>query len=213
MIRQISSSIFLIALTVCAQSALALPMTFLEIHSDEGELIGMGNSYFYEPPTDLVNAAAGDNSGDGLFDSVWFAFSERGFGNSWSVNFSSRQLGLELVAGFYDDAMRYPFADPGHPGLSVSGNRLAANRSTGNFTIIEAVYDYSVPHGIGTIVSFAAEFEHHIEGHEPALRGRLYYNYEPAQVSLAASPSLVVLGMVVMLITRARKASSVNCGT
>src|SRR5436190_1245045 len=62
----------------------------------------------------------------------------------------------------------------GRSGLSVSGNAHGCNRSSGSFTVTDAVYGPG-----GTILRFRATFEQRCEGSSAALRGELSLNAPP----------------------------------
>jgi hypothetical protein len=67
--------------------------------------------------------------------------------------------GSPLAPGFYGGATRYPFNDPGEPGLTLSGNHRGNNMNTGYFTVLEADF------GAGSTVNrFAVNFRQHDEG-------------------------------------------------
>src|SRR5262249_15582273 len=87
----------------------------------------------------------------------------------WFLDFAAANAAA-LTPGVYLDAMRFPFEDPGHPGLDVSGNGRGSNTLTGRF----AVYDLAFA---GTVLTnFAAAFEQHSEGAAPALVGWVMLN-------------------------------------
>ena len=67
--------------------------------------------------------------------------------------------------------MRFPFQDPGHPGLDVSGDGRGSNTLTGWFRVDEVAYGPN-----GEVLVFAATFEQHSEGKPRRLRGQVYYN-------------------------------------
>ena len=88
----------------------------------------------------------------------------------WTLDFKARD-GVELIAGPYEGATRYPFQSPATPGLDVSGSGRGCNTLTGRFDVLEAVYAAD-----GSVQKFAADFEQHCEGATPALRGSVRYN-------------------------------------
>src|SRR5262249_43833973 len=59
--------------------------------------------------------------------------------HSWFLGFAApnRQV---LDVGSYEDTMEYPFQDPAKPGLSVGGEGLGCNTSSGKFEIKEIAY-------------------------------------------------------------------------
>jgi hypothetical protein len=87
----------------------------------------------------------------------------------WNVWFRSIQLRTPLVVGTYPDAMRAPFEDPGHPGLSIYGNGNGCNRVAGDFEIHELVFDGEI------LVSLTATWAHYCEEGTSELRGCLHW--------------------------------------
>jgi hypothetical protein len=88
----------------------------------------------------------------------------------WDLYFDSSQLGTALTTQVYQNAERWPFEAPGHPGLDVSGDGRGCNTVTGSFQI----EDLTVTTG-GSLTSFTATFEHHCEGGSAAVRGCVHY--------------------------------------
>jgi hypothetical protein len=88
---------------------------------------------------------------------------------NWNLAFSAPGDAL-LVPGSYENATRWPFQSPTGAGLSISGSGRGCNTLTGRFDVLEAVYDSA-----GRVLRFAADFEQHCEGMEPALFGGVRY--------------------------------------
>jgi len=88
-----------------------------------------------------------------------------------TLDFGTNQLGIPLQPGFYPNAQREPFAQPGHPGLDVTFQNRGSNTLTGNFTITDITLGPS-----NVLQSFSASFEQHSEGAAPALFGTVTYN-------------------------------------
>lgn len=104
----------------------------------------------------------------------------------WTTDFAA-PFGAELTVGAYEGATRFPFNQPHEPGLAVYGDGRGCNSVTGRFDVLEAVYDPNT----GDVVAFAADFEQHCEGVEPALFGSLRINSDvPLPVIIA--PRIVV---------------------
>lgn len=155
-------------------------LTLLSMSGEQGDYIGGPNNYYYNATDGTFGASANDNTGDGTVDSVSLSFMSSD--HWWYLDFNtSRMLGKNLEPGFYDDAQRAPFASTGHPGLSISGDGRGCNQLTGNFTVHEAVFDYSG--ASPKVVSFTASFEQHCEGGPAALLGTIYYNYTGSAVT------------------------------
>jgi hypothetical protein len=84
-----------------------------------------------------------------------------------------------LAKGTYLNAQRYPFQAPGTPGLSVYGAGRGCNTMTGNFTVLQAVYDLT-----GKVKSLSVDFEQHCEGAPAGLFGSLRLNTKWRQLSI-----------------------------
>jgi hypothetical protein len=88
----------------------------------------------------------------------------------WFLDFAA-PMDVPLAVGVYDEATRFPFQSPTKPGLSVSGEGRGCNELTGQFEVLEVVYSPA-----GDVERFAATFEQHCEGMEPALTGSILIN-------------------------------------
>jgi hypothetical protein len=144
--------------------------TYLYFNSEPGDYIGGGQEQTW-------------TEDDGIFSI------SRNFDEGVSVDFNGTDWwyldfagpgDVELSVGPYENAERFPFQSPTLPGLSVSGNGRGCNTLTGRFDILEVEYDPS-----GNVVSFAADFEQHCEGDDPALFGSIHYNS-----SIGAAPQV-----------------------
>lgn len=100
----------------------------------------------------------------------------------WYVDFAPAAGGT-LVPGAYEGATRFPFNGPSEPGLSISGDGRGCNQLTGRFDVREAVFDPQT----GEVLQFAADFEQHCEGSDPALFGSIRYNSD-IPVDLVIAP-------------------------
>lgn len=159
----------------------------LTMHSETGDWVGQGQDYYYDSTGASFSAQASDRTGDGLADYVTISLHTPGYSHWWYLTFATNQLGTNLAPGSYPDAQRAPFAGAGHPGLDVSGDGRGSNTLTGNFTIQEAVFDYSG--GARRLVRFSASFEQHSEGFVPALFGTVQFvdNTDTAAPTTTAS--------------------------
>ncbi|MCP4106218.1 MAG: PEP-CTERM sorting domain-containing protein [Desulfobacteraceae bacterium] len=164
----------------------ALPVTSLHFESEPGDWVGQGKTWHYDEPEIIsVSVNLFDYTDDGLVDYLSFVIDveeDSSWGWTWwSLTVGTDELSENIEPGYYDDAQRAPFADPGHPGLSFSGDGRGHNRLTGSFTILDAVFDYSGDSP--ELVSFAADFEQYglnwDESTDPGLTGTFYYNYNP----------------------------------
>jgi hypothetical protein len=101
----------------------------------------------------------------------------------WSLFFGGPNGQLPTV-GEYEGATRYPFSYP-NPGLSVGGNGAGCNIVSGRFTVYEIVVDQET----SELKRFAADFEQHCEGSEPALLGAIRYNSD-VPIAIKAPPKI-----------------------
>jgi hypothetical protein len=155
-----------LALTLLAGSATLAQagQNIFYFTSDPGDYIGGGQEVVY---TDLEAAfTAYDNYGGGVSASV----TTPGFEHWWYLDFVPATGTLQV--GTYPLAERFPFQQPGHPGLSVSGDGRGCNTLTGQFTVRELVRDTVT----GQIQAFAIDYEQHCEGFQPALYGQIRFN-------------------------------------
>ena len=169
-------------------------LTQLSMTSDPGDYIGLGNTYLYNAGDGTFTASASASVVGGKADSISLTFISPGYANDWNVDLNTTQIGTGLIPGEYDNAQRAAFTSYGHPGLDVYGDGRGSDTVTGKFTILDAVFDYSV--SPPKVVSFAATFEQHSEGATPALHGAIYYNstayptYFPLSSVLFTPPAL-----------------------
>lgn len=139
------------------------------------------------------NWPAGNRSWD-ISGGTWFSFAEderpdghvdtvrlyvtdlpRELGLFWNFTVSTKETALPISTGRYTDAMRWPFEDPGHPGLDLSGDGRGNNTENGEFTIHDLQIDFSGEHP--RLVSLAVSFIQH-DGDSPtgpAVRGTVWY--------------------------------------
>jgi hypothetical protein len=101
-------------------------------------------------------------------------------GDYWDLEFHVTQIpGAVFGPGTYTDAMRAAFTDPGHPGLSVTGDHRGCNTNTGRFEVTALEFDCLPSDTAATALhlrSFAATFEQRCEGGTSFLRGSIVYN-------------------------------------
>ena len=135
--------------------------TAIVFNSETGDYIGQGLQQNFTPADGTFVAARNFDNG------VTINFN--GGLNSWNLAFSAPGDAL-LVPGSYENATRWPFPSPTGAGLSISGSGRGCNTLTGRFDVLEAVYDTA-----GRVLRFAADFEQHCEGMEPALFGGVRY--------------------------------------
>lgn len=190
----------LIALLVTAgflafvPTAPAAPVYQLSFQSQPGDFIGQGQSVtLTNADVSLFPPRALNRSGDaaGLVDFVEFV--STGLGTTFfTLDVGVNQVRDDLVPGFYLDAQRASFASVGHPGLDFTWDHRGSNTLTGNFTVFDALFDYSG--STPRIARFSVDFEQHSEGATPALFGRLTFSDVPEPSALA----LLVAGLAAM---------------
>src|SRR5205823_3771652 len=152
------SPIIVILVGLLARPAFALN-TALVMDSDPGDYIGAGQNYYFTPANGTFTASGG---GDNSVHATFLNGSHDFF-----LDFAAPH-NAPLTLGVYNYATRYPFQDPGIPGLSVYGDGRGCNELAGSFEVREIVY------GSGnTITSFDATFVQHCEGEQPALVGEI----------------------------------------
>jgi hypothetical protein len=101
-------------------------------------------------------------------------------GDGWETDFAAPN-NVNLTAGDYENAQRYPFQGAGLPGLSVYGAGRGCNTLIGRFVVTKAGYN-SVT---GAVQQFSADFEQHCEGATPGLFGSIRINSKLMQLSVS----------------------------
>ena len=91
-------------------------------------------------------------------------------GTDWRLIFDSSSLGTPLVPGVYENAMRWPFATDGHPGIDIGGNARGCNTIAGRFQVhfVELQPDNR------TVKRALVTFEQHCEGGPALLSGCIH---------------------------------------
>ncbi|HEY8102504.1 MAG TPA: PEP-CTERM sorting domain-containing protein [Burkholderiaceae bacterium] len=162
--------------------ASVIPQTFLSLASDPGDPVGLGQSYFFEPPSAhfVVNTPAGPISNLSFFVDPGLGLPQSG------GFFSSGDASTPLAIGQYDDASNAP----GHPSL----NMFVENRFPINPTGWFHIYDLTFT-SIGAVQSLAMIFEQHSDGIIPALRGTFLFNsnFDLPEVVAVPEPATLAL--------------------
>ena len=195
------SFLFLSTLSLLTSSALAIPITYLQMHSSPGDYIGQGRDYYFDGSKGLFGARqAYFGNPTYLNRAVTISFLDPGYSEYWYLNFSSAQLGRNLAKGSYT-AQRFPFEQIGFAGLDISGDGRGSNRLTGFFSILDLEFGLS-----GSVTRFAAEFEQHSEGNTPSLTGRVSYNSEAFNPAIPEPTTLTLFGLgLITLVLGARR--------
>lgn len=162
----------LIVLFMCTFVTPVYAITTLYYFSEPGDYIGQGETVWVSD-TDGFDFFVSRNFDNGIsfsinnFNDPTVPFQDQQW---WNLDFAA-PFNADLVAGPYEGATRFPFQDASEPGLSFSGNGRGCNTLTGRFDILEVSYAPA-----GDVQQFAANFEQHCEGGDPALFGQIRYN-------------------------------------
>jgi HYR domain len=142
--------------------------TFLYLNSQPGDFIGQGQEQLFTPADSSFSASL--QPGGGLFSASVFPFA----GGFWFVDIAAPS-GQPLVVGSYTGATRYPFNQPGEPGLSIVGDGRGCNQDFGQFDVNDVQFAPT-----GELLVFDATFEQHCESPDaPALFGRIRIENPP----------------------------------
>ena len=154
----------------------------LAVTAGQTSLYFKGNSYIYAG-THTWAATDGTFTADEPYsrtdhNGVEVNFQATGFPSSdyFTLEFAA-PAGQVLTAGkTYTGAERFPFESAGKPGLDVYGDGRGSNTVSGQFTVVQAVFNAD-----GSVANFAATFKHFSEGiASQELDGTVYYHYLPA---------------------------------
>ena len=155
-----------------------VPFIELSVQSEPGDYIGQGQDYVFTNAEGSLTwmPFASDFTNDGVVDHLRFSYDsdDPNLPSRWSLTTATNKLGSNLVPGTYADAQRAAFADPGHPGLDFSMDGRGCNKVSGNFSVAEAVFDYSSSDP--EAILFRGHFEQHCEEASPAMFGDITYN-------------------------------------
>jgi len=175
----------------------AYPTTFLEMSSETGDYIGQGLDYYFTE-SDGAFSAEQAYFGNPTYEnnSINIRFIAPGYTDWWYLSFSTHELGIDLIEGSYD-AVRFPFEPVGSAGMSVSGNGRGSNQLTGFFTVLDIDFGLN-----GVINSFAATFEQHSEGLDPALFGKIAFNSNAFNIDEPVTLFLFAIGGIGLLLRR-----------
>jgi hypothetical protein len=140
---------------------------------------GAGNVLYFDgdatdgihPGMDTITAGtwtvmAGTNAGVAAFFVVPTDMAQ---GSAWQLTLEADDAGTALATKIYEDAERYMFQAPGHPGMAVTGNGKGCDTIAGRFQVFEVEYMNNAP------VKFMASFEQHCNGNAAELRGCVRY--------------------------------------
>jgi hypothetical protein len=162
------------------------PITQVWMNADFIDPLVNNQYQYYSPPNSTITVQK-HSTDDGVRvvasgRSPWLPFSEA----SWQLDFSP-VAGQSFATGFYENAEKYPFNLPGHPGMDISSASKQCGRLIGNFTVLEIERDSS-----GEIVKLAIDFQQRCEFFaEIGLYGNVRFNANtPWDIPYIALPPL-----------------------
>ncbi len=140
----------------------------------QAQVTSLSITGFGQPPLFLTPADGNFSAFTNFDNGVSLSFF--GSGHFFFLDFAAPN-NLPLTVGTYTGATRFPFQAPNEPGLSVVGDGAGCNTLTGNFTVLEAVYDAN------GVVSFDATFEQFCN----SVTGEIRFNAHPTVLVTAPS--------------------------
>lgn len=170
--------LFILLATLFAARSVSAAQTVLTYVSEPGDYIGGGEEATFTPAdgTFVLNPTYANGQ--------VVSFNTPTYSHWWSLYFGAAD-GQVLVAGTYENAERFAFKSPGHPGIDFTGDGRGCNTIRGRFDLREIERDAA-----GTVVKLAIDFEQHCEGMGPGLFGQVRYN---SDVPLSPKPLSVRL--------------------
>ncbi len=142
--------------------------TSLTLESTPGDFIGQGVTKTYTPTDGIFSI-------DPIIESDIPNGIEIFFSNKeiyWYLVFTSQE-GTPFLEGTFELAKRYPYNEPSHPGMEITGDGRGCSELSGSFQVEHVQFDKE-----GNILSFAIHFTQQCESTlSPPLRGHVYYNY------------------------------------
>jgi hypothetical protein len=176
--------------------------SLFSFRSDPGDYIGQGE----ERSFDSSNA---DFFVTGNHHGIDAEILTHGDALNWSATFVPVAGDILAPGLIFLEARRAVF-EAGRAGLDISGEARGCNTLEGEFTVhAMRMNDF------GKVVEFAASFEQHCEGREPALRGMFrYQNTQPAPTlspypSPTTQPVVSPIERSISLVIRGRRATGV----
>lgn len=162
-------------LTIAPPNQSIGPYSILQMRSDTGDYIGLGQTYLLRS-SDGVFAAGGSRP-----NSVAVRFRNPSRSEDWFLSFTA-PTGSNLGVGSYANVTGT--ASSTHAGMNISGDGRSTYSVSGSFTVREISFDPN-----GTLQSFRASFVQHANGDSDALNGTIAY-----QSTSAITSSLFVVG-------------------
>ena len=162
-------------------TALAAPISSVNMVSQSGDYIGEGLRYLFDPATGTVTLG-----GNLKFASVEVTGGNNTFGWGFALEFAPPS-GAELKVGEYIEARRFPFEPPSLPGLTVSGDGRGCNQDFGRFLVKDIHADTA-----GKLDRLWLLFEQHCESPgAPALFGEVRVGEPGGSAAVAAEPGAI----------------------
>ena len=166
----------------------------LIIDSQPGDFIGRGRRQMF------TSADGEFTFGDNQRGGVSVFFRTPNFDQFWIMEFSP-PYGQTLAVANYVDAIDFPHAFTDQPGLFVAANGYGCQGRNGSFEIKQLRWGPD-----RTVEAFAAEFEFHCYGTDPALFGEIRFN--PAVTLSAPLAKTVSVGQALTFTVVAEEAAS-----
>ena len=163
------TTLLLAAIVAAAISGAYAGETVVLLESEEGDYIGQGKTRTLSSNDYAVTVSRNFDNGVRIYLNNFSTPSPQEY-SWWTVEFAA-PYAQDLVVGSYENATRFPVQAEHEPGLSVSGDGRGCNSLTGRFDVLDVVYEA----GSGEVLSFAADFEQHCEGMNPALKGSVRF--------------------------------------
>jgi hypothetical protein len=173
---------------VLGTQAEAVPSMRLETTSAVGDSLGGGRPRTYTQNDGLLVGPEVGYSTPGRLDYVQFFLQPIApdFDKTFSIDVSTKQLGVPLAPGQYEGAERAAFARAGRPGIDVTIDYAGCNSISGQFEILRITLN-----GQQQITYFDVQFEVLCEGRTAPLRGRFAFDASGAPISFAAAATTV----------------------
>lgn len=159
------------------------------LYSQRSDYIGGGQ--YLEFGHDSENYSGFNRNSGGWKNYINFLIND----NSYYLDFHAPDH-VRVEPGHYAGATRAGVQNNARPGLDAGGSGRGCNTLTGQFDVLEAVYDDK-----GKLKRFAANYEQHCEGWDAALLGAIRYHSTVPVISKPAvfSSSLIMVIPLVAL--------------
>src|SRR5688572_18494524 len=144
--------------------------SFLSFISSQGDWVGQGKTWRFEPGASAVFGGTMWNQNNQLTLSIATPGTTAG---GWSLTIAA-PAGSALSRGVYRNARRIPPIGSSDPQFTLSGEGRSCNTSTGEFEVLDATYGPPPNSGAsGTIDYFRATFKQTCDGSPTGLTGEV----------------------------------------